>query len=83
MGGFLMSVTSEVISEDDVQRVVRETFTEDGKVACVWERVELKNPPPPPIDIAALRTTVSKATTVTALRGVMLAYLDAVAADQG
>lgn len=35
--------------------------------------------PPAPVDIAALRTTVSKATTVTALRGAMLAYLDAVA----
>lgn len=39
-------------------------------------------PPPATIDPAALRSTVSKATTVTQLRGAMLAYLDAVAADQ-
>lgn len=78
-----MSVESEVIHEDAVSRTIRETFIEDGQVACVSERVELKNPPPPPVDIAALRTTVSKATTVTQLRGAMLAYLDAVAADQG
>lgn len=49
--------------------------------------VSVETVPDPPaadpgIDIAALRSTVSKATTVTALRGAMMAYLDAVAADQ-
>lgn len=62
------------------------TFTEiDAETGEVIRTQELPEPVPfaDPIDIAALRTTVSKATTVTALRGVMLAYLDAVAADQG
>ncbi len=77
-----MSVKTEILSEDDVQRVVRETFIEDGRVACVSERIELKNQPPPPIDIAALKATVAKATTVPQLRGAMMAYLDAVGEQQ-
>lgn len=55
----------------------------DATTGGVVHEEELPDSPPDPnaIDIAALKATVSKATTVTALRGAMMAYLDA-AADQ-
>ena len=71
-----MAVESEVIHEDAVSRTIRETFIEDGQVACVSERIEPKNQPPPPPDPAALRAQINKATTVAQLRGALSAALD-------
>lgn len=56
----------------------------DSASGEVVAQYQIPAPPADPnaIDIAALKATVAKATTVPALRGAMMAYLDAVAAQQ-